>query len=189
MKNSQSPPQAIELWIRSFTPTTTGRTHERALEQLERLESSLPIERVDVRIWGSEIECTARSRRVPQLAEILDRLEAFEEWAAESGRRLEPFFRRRRAESTITGECKDVHRLPTIALAEYDGGEVVHVAPCLDGERTVDVFDRLDALGDGRRTDSALRFEDDSADEGDRPSGDSLETESHRTEPSSPHSG
>ena len=85
--------------------------------------------------------------RIPQLRRIESRLEAFETWAARTGRQLEPFFRSTRVESSITGESRDVWRLPTIAVAEFDeNDDLLHVAPCRDGERTIDVFDRLETL-------------------------------------------
>ncbi|MEY7851299.1 HTH domain-containing protein [Natrarchaeobius sp. A-rgal3] len=160
MQNTAPSSRTVELWIRSFAPATTGPTQERALERLERLESATTVDVAEVRIWGPKVEHTDRSKRIPQLARIQDRLEAFESWAARTGRRLEPFFRRSRCESTITGERHDVHRLPTIAIAEFEDGELVHVAPCVDDDRTIDVFDRFDAL-EGRSDDSVLRFGDD----------------------------
>lgn len=140
-------PTTVELWVRSFSPTSTGFTRERALERLDELESCAPIESVEVDVWGREVEQTRRERRIPHLDRIETRLDAFETWAARTGRRLEPFFRDTRIESAITGESYDVWRLPTVALAEFDANdELVHVAPCRDGKRTVDVFDRIDEL-------------------------------------------
>ncbi len=141
-------PTSVELWIRSFAPTSAGPTQERALERLSDLESQAPIESVDVSVWGKEVEINRpeRAMRIPQLCRIERRLEAFENWAARTGRRLEPFFRNTRIESSITGESHDVWRLPTIAVAEFDGDELLHVAPCRDGDRTIDVFDRLESL-------------------------------------------
>ncbi|MWV40259.1 HTH domain-containing protein [Natrialba sp. INN-245] len=166
MQNTDPSSRTVELWIRSFAPATTGPTQERALERLERLEATTNVEVADVRIWGPKVEHTDRSERIPQLARIQNRLEAFESWAAQTGRRLEPFFKRSRCESTITGDRHDVHRLPTIALAEFEDGELVHVAPCVDGDRAIDVFDRFDALECGRSDDSVVRFSDGRATDG-----------------------
>ncbi|ADB61565.1 hypothetical protein Htur_2691 [Haloterrigena turkmenica DSM 5511] len=148
MSNPTTTPTSVELWIRSFAPASAGPTQERALEQLSDLESQAPIESVDVSVWGKEIEVDRpeRAMQIPQLCRIERRLEAFENWAARTGRRLEPFFRNTHVESSITGESHDVWRLPTIAVAEFDGDELLHVAPCRDGDRTIDVFDRLETL-------------------------------------------
>lgn len=140
--------RSVELWIRSFAPAATGPTQERALERLETIQSLDAIETVDVGVWGAQVEFTDRTRQIPQLQRIRDRLETFEEWAARTDRRLEPYFRRRRVESTITGESHEVRRLPTIALAEFEDGDLVHVAPCSCADRQIDVFDRLDALAE-----------------------------------------
>ncbi|EMA35417.1 HTH domain-containing protein [Halobiforma nitratireducens] len=170
-------PTTVELWIRSFAPASTGPTQERAIERVDALERRSEIE-TTVRVWGAEIErdATARSRvSIPQLERIDDRLEAFEAWADETGQRLAPFFRERTVESVITGAHREVWRLPTVALAEFRDGDLVHVAPCSGSRGTVDVFDRLDALDtleargeesdpDGERTETAdepvLRYDD-----------------------------
>lgn len=171
MERTQPSPTSVELWIRSFAPVSTGPSQERALECLETLERETGIETA-VHVWGKEVECPStravRSIPVPQLERIHRRLESFEEWARRAGRRLEPFFRRRRIESAITGERHEVWRLPTIALAEFDGENLLHVAPCTDGGDTVDVFDRFDVLASGENP--TLQFDGDPRTRRDRPS-------------------
>ena len=159
VEDHQSATQTVELWIRSFAPTGTGSRRERALERLTALEADGVVDAVEVDIWGQAVERGGLSRRVPRLERIERRLESFEEWAVRTDRRLEPFFRRRRVDSAITGESREVWRLPTIALAEYDEDGLVHVAPCTDGDRTIDVFDRLEALADDGATDPVVRFD------------------------------
>lgn len=142
-----TPPATVELWIRPFAPGTTRPAQDRALEALERIQSCPSIDAIEVGVWGNEIERSDRRLQIPQLRRIRTRLEAFEAWAADTGRRLEPFFRRARVESTITGETRDVWRPPTVALAEFDEhDELLHVAPCRDGARTIEVADRLETL-------------------------------------------
>lgn len=150
MSNTTTQPTTVELWIRSFAPTSVGPTQERALDYLDELESRPSIESVEIGVWGAVIERTDRTTRVPQLRRIETRLDAFESWARRTGRRLEPFFRDRHVGSMIDSERRAVWRLPTIALAEFDeDDELIHVAPCRDGERTIDVFDRLESLLEG----------------------------------------
>lgn len=149
MSEHTTTPKTVELWIRSFTPMKAGPTQKRALECLDDLKSSAPVESIEVGVWGKEVERTNRTTRIPQLERIETRLEAFESWAARTSRSLEPFFRNTSIESTITGEHYDVWRLPTIALAEFGADdELLHVAPCRNGNETVDVFDRIDTLVD-----------------------------------------
>lgn len=139
---------------------STGLTQERALERLDDLESNAPVESVEIGVWGKEVEQTDHATRIPHLQRIETRLEAFESWAARTSRSLEPFFRETHIESSITGECYDVWRLPTVALAEFDkDDELLHVAPCHDGKDTVGVFDRIDALVDDE-TDPSVPVDD-----------------------------
>ena len=158
VSNPTTTPTTVELWIRSFAPTSAGPTQERALERLDELESNAPIESIEVGVWGKEVEVDRpeRAMRIPQLCRIESRLEAFETWAARTGRQLGPFFRNTRIESSITGESHDVWRLPTIALAEFDGDDLLHVAPCRDGDRTIDVFDRFESLLENAESPLAL---------------------------------
>lgn len=158
VSNPTTTPTTVELWIRSFAPTSAGPTQERALDRLDDLESKTPIESVEVGVWGKEVEIDRPERAVgiPQLQRIESRLEAFETWAARTGRQLEPFFRNTRIESSITGESYDVWRLPTIAVAEFDGDDLLHVAPCRNGGRTIDVVDRLESLLDGAESPLAV---------------------------------
>lgn len=153
MQYTHTPPRTVELWIRSFVPVATPRC-ERALECVRDLEAEGVLDDVEVGVWGREFARTTLSHRVPQLEVIHRRLEAFEAWAETTDRDLEPFFTRRHVESEITGEQHVRWRLPVLALAEFTGGELVHVAPCTVDDRSVDVFDRLEALAndefDGR---------------------------------------
>lgn len=160
MSEHQPKSKTVELWIRSFAPVATGPAQERALERVEVLESTESIDAIEIGVWGKEIEQTARSRRIPQLRKIEAGLEAFEQWASRTGRSPLPFFRTRRVESAITGDRYEVRRLPTIALAEFVDGELVHVTPCRDGDRTSDVFDRLDALERDEATDPVVTYEE-----------------------------
>ncbi|WP_254769172.1 HTH domain-containing protein [Salinilacihabitans rarus] len=175
-------PKTVELWLRSFAPAAAGPNHERALAHLERLESRPEVTRVDVGVWGAEVEWTPRTERISQLRTIRSRLEAFDAWADRTDRSLEPFFRERHVESTITGESYDVRRLPTLAVAEYRGGELVHVAPSRDGEAVVDALDRLDALARGEADDPVLAYghEPGGRDDSDPDAGERLEPASPR---------
>ncbi len=155
MSNNTTSPAAVELWIRSFAPTKAGPTQERALERLEDLEGNMSIESVTVGVWGREVEVDrpTSTASIPQLRRIETRLEAFESWATRTDRCLEPFFRTMQIESLLADDPYDVWRLPTVALAEFDeDDELLHVAPCRDGEQTIDVADRLAVLTDETET-------------------------------------
>lgn len=147
MSTELTPPHTVELWIRSFTPGATGPAQDRALEYLDELQSCPAVDAIEVGVWGNELERSEWSRRLPQLRRIETRLEAFEAWAARTGRLLQPWFRPARIESSITGEARDVWRLPAVALAEFDEDDTLrHVTPCREGDRIVTVVDRLETL-------------------------------------------
>ena len=153
-------PRTVELWTRAFTPAASGPNHERALEALETLEAVGAVDSVSIRIWGAAFERLDRERRIPQLDRIETTLAAFERWASRTGRDLDPFFRTREVESPVTDETATVCRLPTLALAEYCGDALVHVAPSRNGEQTVDVLDRLEVLLADDVDESVLGYDD-----------------------------
>lgn len=178
MQDHQTSPRTVELWIRTFAPAATGPTCERAVQRAVDLKSAETVETVSIDVWGSVVERTTLSRHVPQLERIERRLEAFEEWAARNDRRLDPFFRRRSVESTITGESHEIWRLPTVAIAEFDEDGLVHVAPSRDGDRTIDVGERLDALSNQGSSGRVIRFDGDRSGH----TGDGVISESDREE-------
>lgn len=161
---SYSQPKTVELWLRSFTPCGTAGNHDRAVQLADRLGSRREIREVRVELWGDAFDRSGRTPDVPALERIGERLTAFEAWAAETGRRLDPFFRTRRVESTITGETRTICRLPTLAVAEYRGEQLVHVTPSRHGDRTTGPVERLEALledaGDSTPRGSDIEYDD-----------------------------
>lgn len=157
--HTPTPRKTVELWLRSFEPTAAGPTHDRALEYIDRLETRETIESVTVDVWGRAFERTDRTRSIPQLERIEATIAAFEAWADRTDRSLEPFFRTRQVESKLTGDRCEICRLPSIALAEYRDDELVHVAPVRDGDRTIDVLERLETLLRGDDEESVLAFD------------------------------
>jgi len=177
-------PKTVELWIRSFTPCGAAGNHERAVELADRLGSRRGLT-VEVEVWGDAFDRSGRAPNAPVLERIEGRLAAFEEWAAETGRRLDPFFRTRHVESTITGDARTICRLPTLAVAEYRGERLVHVTPCRHGDRTVEPIDRLETLLEDDAED-ALEGEDDAPERDDALEYDDAVSRPRHVEPPKP---
>lgn len=137
--------RTVELFVRSLSPGVGRDRHERVLDQIERLESRGRIDEYAVHVWGSRLDPAAATRtEVGQF--IRGRVEAFCEWAAGDDRSIDPFFEPERVCSSLTGDSYTELTLPTVALAEYVGDELVFVAPCSDGDRRYTVEDRLAEL-------------------------------------------
>ena len=161
MQRENAPPKTVELWIRSFTPTAVGPHYERALDRLEDLAARPGIRTATVGVWGKEVERTDERASVPQLRTIQRRLESVDAWSRQVGRDIEPFFRYTRVESSITDDSYDVWRPPSLAVLEFRGDELVHVAPSRDGDRTIDAITRLEDLARDDAIDPVLSFDDD----------------------------
>lgn len=152
----------IEVWIRSFAPST-GAKRDRALKRARQLGARTDAS-VEIGVWGKSIERieddSTRRRDGPGVGTVRDRVEAFTDWADRAGVSIEPFFNSRRVESTILGESYRIVRLPTVAVAEYRDGDLAHVAPNREtrSDRTVAAIDRLDELlGEAAGTDADVR--------------------------------
>lgn len=136
----------VEVFVRSLSPRTSRRRLEEIVARLDRLVAADAILQYRVRPTGTELPATPADALTEYGSYLLNRVAAFQEWAAATGRSLGSTVDRRTVYSRFTGEEHDALVLPTVLVAEYDGRALRFVAPCeADGER-VTVLDRLDAL-------------------------------------------
>jgi hypothetical protein len=135
----------VTLCVRSLVSRTGCQ--ERVLKQLQRLSDAGTLESVSVRVWGTEVGFSTTAVETVEGESILDTVGEFRAWADHNGVSLEPFYEDRTRVSGLTGEERATLRLPVLALAEYDDGDLVSVTPhereC--GVRTVE--DRIAMLG------------------------------------------
>lgn len=143
-----------ELWVRSLGRCETVRQQAELVDRLARLESAGVLAEVDVDVWGDRLVLSGTTARTAPGRRFISRYQRFRDWAARADATLEPFFETTETVSSFTGESHTVLVFPVHTLAEFDGDEVVHVAPSVvDGEiRTV--ADRLAALEDGEDDDA-----------------------------------
>lgn len=131
----------LELYVRSLSggePT--------ASEQAQRVRNLAATGRVadaTVLVWGEEVGLSTTAFRTRVGKCILDRVASFRAWAQERGGSMRPFFDARTVTGTITGERYSSLRLPVSCLAEYEDGDLVHVAPYRAGTTTCTVGERL----------------------------------------------
>lgn len=135
-----------ELWVRSLGQLEAVEQQTELVDRLARLEKAGVLGGVDVDVWGSRLVLSAETARTAPGRRFLTRYQRFQDWAERVGATLEPFFETTEAVSSFTGAEHTLLVLPVNTLAEFDGDEVVHVAPSVvDGEvRTVQ--DRLAVL-------------------------------------------
>jgi len=139
-----------ELYVRSLAPR--GATDEQAavLETLEALSDRDTLADYQVHVCGEQLPATHADAGTAFGQYLLNRIAVFSEWAERNGCSLGKLYERRSIDSAFTGTTHDVIRLPTMALAEYEGTDLRFVAPCtIDGE-TISVRDRIDELLAGR---------------------------------------
>jgi len=142
--------RSVELFVRSLSPSASPAPAH--VERVRDLRGDDAIEEVTVTVWGREIALSTTARRTDPGGHIHDRIASFRAWAADNDVTMAPFFETRDITSTITGEEYAALSLPVSCLAEYEDGELVHVAPYCTGDAVCCVADRLDRLDDGRVT-------------------------------------
>lgn len=151
MTEGTSDGRSLELYVRSLTPADGPATdHARRVRDLA---GSGRISEASVSVWGSEVGLATTAFRTPAGKWILDRVATFRSWADERELTMVPFFESRTGRSSVTGESYTALRLPVTCLAEYEDGELVHVAPHYDGTVACTVGDRLRRLEDAGGTD------------------------------------
>jgi len=131
------------LWVRSLNPDGAGPRRDRAIARLRDLADRGRLDDATVRLWGKRIRPGTAAARTDHGARILDRVERFRSWARREGYSLRPFVQDRARDG------RTELLLPTMALAEYAGGELRFVSPCANAEEGHTVFDRIEALDDG----------------------------------------
>ena len=146
-------PLTVELYVRSLCADAAKAPQEAALERLSRLERDGVIDEYTVHVWGRRISPDAAAAETDVGRFVLDRIEAFEDWANDVGASVRSFFDTEAVDSSITGASYEAITVPTLTLAEYHGDELRWVAPCAVDGTVYTVPDRLDALEGGSELD------------------------------------
>ncbi|MFB6221536.1 MAG: HTH domain-containing protein [Halolamina sp.] len=141
--------RAAILFVRSLSPNGARAQQDAVIERLEELADRGRLDSYTVRVWGRAVGTLSAGGRTEQGRRILDRVDDFEEWAAANGKSVGSFFETREQAVEFTDETRSALVLPTMALAEYAGGEIRFVTPCTDGQQVYTVPDRVDELDAG----------------------------------------
>lgn len=137
----------IELFARSSLPEVAARRRDDVAGRLERLAREGHVDDVTIHTW---------EKKVPLSAEVEhERYERFEEWAADTGVSLDPFFDTRTCYSMETGERGTWLIRPALCLAVYRDGDLDAVYPHSTNDGSRSVLDCLQAIeaAQGRVTD------------------------------------
>ncbi|MDS0283515.1 HTH domain-containing protein [Haloarcula onubensis] len=139
----------IELYVRSMLPDGAGARQERVIDELDELERREEIAGYNVVVWGKQIAPESAAAATEAGRYICNRVAEFKQWALSNNVSLESFYQRTTVDSEATESASEAMVLPVMGLAEYDGAELAHVAPCTKGEDVHTITDRLDRLEAG----------------------------------------
>jgi len=139
----------IELYVRSLLPDGAHGRQEAVIERLERLERDDEIEGFSVIVWGKQIARESAGAHTEEGRYILNRVAEFKQWALSNNVSLESFYQKQTVENETSDRSFEAITLPVMGLAEYEDGELVHVAPCTKGETVHTITDRLDRIERG----------------------------------------
>jgi len=128
----------VELFVRSLAPDTARRQQEAVIERLRRLEERGSLGSVELYVAGQCICPSTVAAETETGQFLLDRFEAFREWATSNDVDLAGF-QDRCVDSSLTGETVTGITFPRLCLAVYDTTDLHFVAPIAgdDDETTV----------------------------------------------------
>lgn len=149
-----SPPRSVELFVRSLSRSSTPATDHAA--RVQNLEATDRVESATVTVWGAEVGLANTVEQTETGQYFLDRIAEFRSWTDDHGVTMEPFFETRHVHSSVSGEEYVTLSLPVTCLAEYDGDQLVHVAPYSTGSAICSVADRLERLADSEAAPTPL---------------------------------
>jgi len=135
----------VELFVRSLAPDTARRQQEAVIERLQRLEERGAVASVDLTVAGQCICPSTVAAETETGRFLLERFEAFSEWASSNDVDLVGF-QDRCVDSSLTGETVTGITFPRLCLSVYDGAELQFVAPVAgEGDETT-VSEAVDAV-------------------------------------------
>lgn len=148
--SEDTPSPRIELYVRSLLPDGAHERQEAVIDRLDELERDGDIEGYNVIVWGKQVARSSAAANTEEGKYILNRVAEFKQWALSNNVSFESFYQRTEVDSEVTEESYDAMVLPVMGLAEYQDGELVHVAPCTKGDVVHTIVDRLDRLEAGQ---------------------------------------
>jgi len=143
------PEPYVELYVRSMLPDGAGSRQEQVIDRLAELERREKIGGYNVVVWGKQIAPESAAANTEEGRYILNRVAEFKQWALSNNVSLESFYQQTSVDSEAADSASDAMVLPVMGLAEYDGSELAHVAPCTEGETVHTITDRLERLDAG----------------------------------------
>ncbi len=138
------PTPHIELYVRSMLPDGAHERQEAVIDRLQTLDENDHIDGFNVIVWGKQIAPQSAAARTEEGTYILNRVAEFKQWALTNNVSLESFYQDTTVDSEVAESAYDTMALPVMGLAEYDGNELVHVAPCTKGDVVHTITDRLE---------------------------------------------
>ncbi|GCF14507.1 hypothetical protein Harman_24420 [Haloarcula mannanilytica] len=145
-----TPTPHLELYVRSMLPDGAHERQEAVITQLETLDENDHIDGFNVIVWGKQIAPQSAAARTEEGKYILNRVAEFKQWALTNNVSLESFYQDTTVDSEAAASAYDAMALPVMGLAEYDGNELAHVAPCTKDDVVHTIMDRLERLKAGQ---------------------------------------
>jgi hypothetical protein len=145
-----APTPHIELYVRSMLPDGAHERQEEVLGRLETLDEDDRIDGFSVIVWGKHIAPRSAAARTAEGKYVLNRIAEFKQWALTNNVSLDSFYQDTTVDSEAAQSAYDAVTLPVMGLAEYDGSELVHVAPCTGDDTVHTIMDRIERLEAGQ---------------------------------------
>ncbi|MFC7227037.1 hypothetical protein N0B31_06450 [Salinirubellus salinus] len=122
----------FDLFVRSLEPRTAAPAHEDVAVWLDHLADDEQVS-LEVRVWGDALPLTSPIAGMPAAEALREQVAEIRRWATERGVDL-PGFEQVETD-TLVGRPRTALRLPSPLVVASRDGEIVWVAPHLDGGR------------------------------------------------------
>lgn len=140
----------VDLFVRSLAPIQGRERQEALLGRLEQLTTDGQVDEFSVHVWGDAVATDSALAKTDAGKGVRTLVASFRQWALAENVSVEQFFEKREVSSSMTGDSYSALTLPSVAIAEYEDGELVGMGPHDDGTDTVTVRAYLDALASRR---------------------------------------
>lgn len=142
----------IELYVQSLSPHGARAQQDEVVERLLDLAETESVDVFDLHVWGKQLCPNAAAVRTDAGNRYAERREQFREWSGHDGRRADHLLDAHEVDAGVAGDCYTAVPTPVLLLAEFEGEELTHVAPCHRGDSMTTVRERIRTLERGIET-------------------------------------
>ena len=137
----------VDMYVRSLAPAFgVRRRQESIFDRLRALSEDGPVDDVTLSLWGDGVCVDGPCAETPACRRLRDRIETFQNWAADCARSVSVPFDRRSVTSSVVDDDYEEITTPDVTLAVSTDDGLALVVPCTVAGETICAPTLLDTL-------------------------------------------